>query len=90
MAETSSSSIDALREVTAAASNSLGLFSDDIVENFLSDIDEEALAEVSESHESSEQLAMTVSSKQTKLTCTFSSWWTKMLIKTQHELLKRG
>ena len=47
--ETSSSSINALREVTAAASNSLGLFSDDIVEN-LSNIDEEVLAELSKSH----------------------------------------
>ena len=56
MAETSNSSIDALREMTGAASNSLGLFSDDIDENILSDIDEEALAEVSESHESSERL----------------------------------
>ena len=37
-------SINTLREVTAAASNSLGLFNDDIVENFISDIDEEALA----------------------------------------------
>ena len=55
MAETS----NILREVRAAANNSLGLFSDDIVENFLKNIDEEALAELSEGGESSEQ-AMTV------------------------------
>ena len=62
--ETSSSSINSLRKVTAAASNSLGLFSDDIVEKLLSNIDEEALAEVSESHESSERLATTAVFKQ--------------------------
>ena len=54
-----SSSINAFEEVTAAASNSLGLFSDDIVKKVLSDIDE-VRAELSESHESSEWLATTV------------------------------
>ena len=54
MAETS----NVLREVRAAASNSLSLFSDDIVGNFLKDMDEEALAELSDSGESSDQAMM--------------------------------
>ena len=40
--------VDVLR---AAANNTLGLFSEDIVENFLRDIDEEALAQLSETGE---------------------------------------
>ena len=48
-------SVDVLDEVTAAAHNPLGLFSEDIVEDFLRDIDEEALAELSETGQSNEQ-----------------------------------
>ena len=47
--------VDVLNEVRAAANNTLGLFSEDIVENFLRDIDEEALTQLSETGESSEQ-----------------------------------
>ena len=43
-------------------------------------IDEEALAELSKSHESSERLAMTVF-KEAVMKPSFSSWWTIMLIK---------
>ena len=48
-------SVDVLDEVRAAANNPLGLFSEDIVEDFLRDIDEEALAELSETGQSNEQ-----------------------------------
>ena len=48
-------SVDVLDEVRAAANNPLGLFSEDIVEDFLRDVDEEALAELSETGQSNEQ-----------------------------------
>ena len=44
-----------LREVRAAASNSIGLFSDDIVNDFITDVDERALAELSKTGELNEQ-----------------------------------
>ena len=77
--------IDVSNELRAAADNTLGLFSEDIVENFLRDIDEEALAELSQTGKSSEQPSFQASRR-----CLHSSLWTKTLTKTLKKRLKRG
>ena len=48
--------VDILNKVSAETNKTLGLFSKDIVENVLRDIDEKALTELSETGEFSEQV----------------------------------